>query len=208
MIDNSRRSRRARRWRSRAAHTLLPHRARRLARRVADVRPHCFPARRRRCDPFRRYRRRRAQVAPRDPRVPADARAARHARGDPRSREPRAVGHQHPAVARVRRDGRHARRARRRAHRGLRRSRARREIRRRIRLLPARMGVAVYRPAPQGRLGPVRPVEHRPRREGAHACAARAQFPFLRCAGRAVLHARPRDDVGGPGSTAGCSCKA
>ena len=152
----------------------------------------CFSARRCRCD---QRRRRGAHVAPCGSRVPADAGAARHARGDPRSREPCAVGHQHPAVARVRRDGRHARCARRRAHRGPRRSRARREIRRRVRLLPARMGVAVYRPTPQGRLGPVRPVEHRPRREGAHACATRPQLPFLRCAGRIVLHARPRDDL-------------
>ena len=58
--------------------------------------------------------------------------------------------------------------------RRLRRPAERAPAQRGVRLLPDRVGVALHRPPPQGRLGPVRAARHRQDRQGAHACAARA----------------------------------
>ena len=81
-----------------------------------------------------------------------------------RGRVARAVGHQHPAVEGRRADRRKPR------HELSRRILAayddpveRAEPHRRVRLLPDRVALALHRPAPQGRLGPVRPARHRAR---------------------------------------------
>ena len=108
-------------------------------------------------------------------------------RGDPARRLARALGHQHAAVEGVCAD---------RAAQGsgcratiLRRLRRPRRARARTaRSTPTtrrEWAVALHRPPPQGRLGPVRPARHRQDRQGAHARAARPQLRLLRRAGRA-----------------------
>ena len=108
----------------------------------------------------------------------------------------RAVRHQYPAVESVRADRRRARAPVRRDPGRARRPRRGPRAYRRIRLLPARMGLALHRPAPQGRLGSVRAAWPDARQQGRHGGPARAQLPLLRRAGGPDLHHRPRPGAG------------
>ena len=94
------------------------------------------------------------------------------------------------------------------ARRRLRRPGRARPPHRGVRLLPDRVALALHRPAPQGRLGPLRPARHRQDRQGAHARAAPAQLRVLRRAGRPDVHDRPRSCARAAGSTSACSCRA
>ena len=148
----------------------------------------CFSARRCRCD---QRRRRGAHVAPCGSRVPADAGAARRARAilEAASRAPSGTNIQpwHVCVATgATRDALAA------AHRDPRRSRARRKYVaeydyyrangcRRISTDARKVGWDLYGLLNIGR-------------DERRACM-HAPLPFLRCAGRIVLHARPRDDL-------------